>query len=462
MEDHLQLEPLQSVNPYTMQLLATYPQHGSDEVAQILAKSNERFTLWSALPMANRRELSMNLAKQLENQKQQLATLITSEMGKPISESLAEIEKCAWLCRHYSLPDSALLPTEQIDTEAKSVELIYEPLGVLFAIMPWNFPFWQVLRFSIPTLVAGNTVVLKHAPNVNGCAKAIEDLFLNAGFPQNVFSVLRISAERSEEVIRNPIIKGVTLTGSENAGRAVAAMSGKYLKKVVLELGGSDAFILFEDADFMNSCTTGLNSRMLNSGQVCIAAKRFIVHESLYEQFIEFQIQALQQLHAGDPMNPETKLGPLARPDLVDNLENQVSKSVEMGAKIMCGGGRHPEQPNIFLPTLLTNVGKGMPVYDDETFGPVMVVIPFSNEEQAIAMANDSRFGLGCSIWTADIQRAKRLAPLIEAGAVFVNSLVKSDPRIPFGGIKNSGFGKELAHAGIKEFMNLKTMWINE
>lgn len=445
-----------------MELLATFPQHSSDEVEQILAKSNERFARWSALPMASRRALSMNLAKQLETQKQQLATLITSEMGKPIGESLAEIEKCVWLCRHYSLPNSALIPTEQIDTEAKSVELIFEPLGVLFAIMPWNFPFWQVLRFSIPSLVAGNTVVLKHAPNVNGCAKAIEDLFLDAGFPQSVFSVLHISAERAEEVIRSPIIKGVTLTGSEGAGRAVAALAGKHLKKVVLELGGSDAFILFEDADFLNSCTTGLSSRMLNSGQVCIAAKRFIVHESLYERFINFQVQALQQLHAGDPMNSETKLGPLARPDLVDNLENQVSKSVAMGATMVCGGNRHPQQPNIFLPTLLTNVGKGMPVYDDETFGPVMVVIPFSSEEQAIALANDSRFGLGCSLWTADIERAKRLAPLIEAGAVFVNSLVKSDPRIPFGGIKNSGFGKELAHAGIREFMNLKTIWISE
>lgn len=292
-----------------MELLATFPQHSSDEVEQILAKSNERFARWSALPMASRRALSMNLAKQLETQKQQLATLITSEMGKPIGESLAEIEKCVWLCRHYSLPNSALIPTEQIDTEAKSVELIFEPLGVLFAIMPWNFPFWQVLRFSIPSLVAGNTVVLKHAPNVNGCAKAIEDLFLDAGFPQSVFSVLHISAERAEEVIRSPIIKGVTLTGSEGAGRAVAALAGKHLKKVVLELGGSDAFILFEDADFMNSCTTGLSSRMLNSGQVCIAAKRFIVHESLYERFINFQVQALQQLHAGDPMNSETKLG---------------------------------------------------------------------------------------------------------------------------------------------------------
>ncbi len=459
--DKSNYEVFQSVNPYTQELIASYPQHTPAEISQILTQSQQTFTLWSQKSSTTRRKLAFNLAELLEESKQSLAVLITSEMGKPISESLAEVEKCAWLCRHYSKEQPSQLATETVETEAKSVELVYEPLGVLFAIMPWNFPFWQVFRFAVPTIVAGNTVVLKHALNVSGCALAIEKLFTTAGFPNGVFNSLILSSSRTEEVISNPIIKGVTLTGSEKAGRAVASLAGKYLKKVVLELGGSDAFVVFEDADFLNSCSTALLSRTLNSGQVCIAAKRFIVHESVFDRFIAFQTEALKQLTVGDPTDFATKLGPLARPDLVDTLDNQVNKSIELGAKLLCGGKRHPQYKNTYLPSLLTNVCKGMPVYDEETFGPVMVVIPFSSEKQAIELANDSSFGLGCSIWTLDLERAYRCAAQIEAGAVFINSLVKSDPRVPFGGIKNSGFGKELAHAGIKEFMNLKTIWIS-
>ncbi len=455
------LEDLLSVNPYTKKEIARFKQYENEQVDRIIESADLSFRSWKTVPHSSRCAMNHQLSLLLETNKHRLAALITAEMGKPLLEAIAEIEKCAWLCEYYANPASSYIPPEKVETGAKSVTLTYEPLGPLFAIMPWNFPFWQVFRFAVPAITAGNVVILKHAPNVTNCALEIEKLFLEAGFPANVFRVLLISADRSELVIGNELIRGVTLTGSERAGRAVAALAGKYLKKVVLELGGSDAFIVFPDAAFLGACTTGLTSRMMNAGQVCIAAKRFIVHESIFDQFVDYQIAALSELQAGDPMKAETKLGPMARPDLLENLEEQLRISIDMGAKLLIGGKRHPQEPTIFLPTILTKVEKGMPVLDDETFGPLMVIIPFRTEDEAVSQANDTRFGLGCSIWTQDEARIERLLPQIQTGAVFVNSLVKSDPRVPFGGIKNSGFGRELSIAGIKEFMNLKTNWIN-
>ncbi len=455
------MEKLLSINPFTQELIAVYDQDESFAVREKIYNSYQSFLKWHELPAADRCQFASNLSKVLRDEKEGLAKLITIEMGKPIKEAIAEIEKCIWLCSHYAQPESISLPHEFISSEAFEVKLTYEPLGPLFAIMPWNFPFWQVFRFSIPTVTAGNTVILKHAPNVTGCSQAISKAFHAAGYPSGVFTELTIQADRSEEVISHPLVKGVTLTGSETAGKAVASLAGKYLKKVVLELGGSDPFIVFEDAEFDKSCTTGLISRMMNAGQVCIAAKRFIIQDRIFNYFVEYQKNILAKLVAGNPLDPTTDLGPMARPDLTDKIAFQVQKSVEMGAKCVVGGQRHPIYPEIYLPTLLIDVKPGMPVYDDETFGPVMIAVPFSSENEAIKIANDTRFGLGASIWTTDLKKARRMMPLLDVGAVFVNSLVKSDPRIPFGGIKNSGFGKELSFAGIKEFMNLKTNWIS-
>ncbi len=453
------MEALKSLNPFTGEMIGSYAQHTTAELEDVIQAAHSTFKMWSQNDHQTRCLFIEKLGAELEKNKHRLASLITGEMGKPLKESLAEIEKCAWLCRHYSMPESSILEDEIIAAGTGSLRLSYEPLGVLFAIMPWNFPFWQVFRFAVPAIVAGNTVLLKHAPNVTACALEIAELFANAGFPKGVMSALIIEAERSEAVIAHTLVRGVTLTGSEKAGRAVAGLAGKHLKKVVLELGGSDPFIVFDDANLQNSCTVGVTSRMMNAGQVCIAAKRFIVQKSAFEAFLRFQTSALQSIRIGDPTDLNTEIGPMARPDLVENIEQQVNRSIEMGAQLVCGGKRSELHPDIYLPTLLINVSKGMPVCDEETFGPVMIAIPFETEEEAIRLANDTRFGLGCSIWTKNSERAERVASQIEAGAVFVNSLVKSDPRVPFGGVKNSGFGRELAQAGIKEFMNLKTKW---
>lgn len=454
------MKPLISRNPFTNILLSEYEQYSPEEVQNIIEKAHRQFTVWAHFKHEERCKKVGQLADALEANKKTLTLLITNEMGKPLREAEAEINKCILLCKHYSQPESSFLPTETIETEATELLLTYEPLGVIFAIMPWNFPFWQMLRFAVPTICSGNTVILKHAPNVSGCALAIENLFKEADFSANIFNTVLIEAERSEELISHPFVRGVTLTGSENAGRKVAALAGKHLKKVVLELGGSDPFIIFDDADFLSACTTGLSSRMSNAGQVCIAAKRFIVHEAVFEAFIDFQRDALLALNTGDPSEPSTDIGPLARPDLVDKIEKQVQESIAKGARLICGGARNATFPQIYMPTLLSDVPKDAPAYFEETFGPVMIAIPFSEEQEAIDLANETHFGLGASIWTKDINRAKRVAKQMQVGAVFINSIVKSDPRVPFGGTKNSGFGKELAKAGIKEFMNLKTSWL--
>ncbi len=452
---------MKSINPYSGQVIAEYKPHSMGQAESIIAAMDAAYRSWRKLSPDERCKLVAAMGRELEAQKEALAQLITNEMGKPLRESIAEIEKCALLCNHHSQPESAVLQPTTVKTEAQETYISYEPLGTIFAIMPWNFPFWQVMRFAIPNLMAGNTALLKHAPNVNGCALAIEKLFLEAGFPENVFRAIMIQHEDVEAVIANKYIKGVTLTGSGRAGKAVASLAGKHLKKSVLELGGSDPFIVFADADIGNTCLAGMRSRLMNAGQVCISAKRFLVEASVMDEFINETLSLMQNLKLGDPMDLQTDFGPMARPDLVDQIEKQLNESIRMGAKLLLGGKRHPNHPLIFEPTLITHITDDMPVIKEETFGPLSVVIPFETTDEAIELANNSHFGLAASVWTNDLEKAKYVAAQLEVGGVFVNSMTKSDPRLPFGGIKNSGYGRELSTFGIKEFMNIKTNWID-
>jgi len=449
---------MKSVNPFTRETIAEYKGHNARQVGQIIQEANHAFTEWKGTGFEQRKAPMLKLAGLLKKRKEELATLITSEMGKIITESRAEIEKCSWLCEHYAEHTKEILQIELFNTDASESLVRFDPTGVIYGIMPWNFPFWQVLRFAVPTIMAGNTVVLKHAPNVTGCALAIEKLFAEAGFPGSVFRTLIIPVSLSETVIAHPAVQGVSLTGSQRAGRAVAAQAGKHLKKSVLELGGSDPYIVLHDAEFNTSCKTGMCSRMLNAGQVCISAKRFIVEESIFDEFVTEHKTLLENLTLGDPTKEDTDMGPMARPDLLEQIEHQVVESVNMGAKLVTGGKRINDK--FYAPTLLLDVKKGMPVYDEETFGPVSVVIPAKNAEDAVRIANDTVYGLGASIWTNNINLAKKMAEKIEAGAVFINGMTKSDPRLPFGGTKRSGYGRELAGFGIREFANIKTVWI--
>ncbi len=449
-----------STNPYTGKVLAEYDCHSTQEVSQKIEAMHQAFLQWREQPPMARMELIGKLGDIMDKRKKELATQMSTEMGKPMREALAEMDKCMGLCRYHSKAENYFLGSVPISTEAEESFVSYEPLGIVFAIMPWNFPFWQVIRFAVPALLARNAALLKHAPNVNGCALVIQDLFKEAGFPSDIFQALVIHHDEAESVIANPLVKAVTLTGSERAGKAVAALAGKYLKKTVLELGGSDPFVVFADADLEKSCAAGVQSRMQNSGQVCISAKRFIVEKSMMDVFIEKTISRFNALKMGDPLDESTDIGPMARPDLVDQIEKQVQQSVEMGAKLHCGGKRHPANPMIYEPTLLTHVHKDMPVIREETFGPVAAIMPFSSEEEAIQMANATQYGLGASVWTKDFEKGKRVASQIDAGGVFVNSMTKSDPRLPFGGTKNSGYGRELSAFGLREFVNIKTNWI--
>ncbi|NOY51241.1 MAG: NAD-dependent succinate-semialdehyde dehydrogenase [Chlorobi bacterium] len=449
---------IKSINPFNGNEIASYEEFTPQRLASKLASSDQAYNSWKGTAFPHKAKSLKKLAVLLTGKKDELATLITSEMGKIFKESKAEIEKCAWLCKHYADNSEAYLTEDIIETDASKSFVKYEPLGVIYGIMPWNFPFWQVFRASIPTIMAGNSFVLKHSPNVMGCAIAIEELFLEAGFPSNIFTNLIIDIDKSDAVIESPYVQGVTLTGSRRAGSAVAAVAGRCLKKTVMELGGSDPYIVLKDAKVNEACKTGMCSRMLNSGQVCISAKRFIVEEEIFDDFVNEQISLLDYLKTGDPLSGKTDIGPMARLDLLETIEQQVDRSIMMGAKLMTGGKIIDDK--FYAPTLLTNVKKGMPVYDEETFGPVSVVIPAKDPEDAIRIANDSIYGLGASIWTQDMDKANHIANNIEAGAVFINGMTKSDPRLPFGGIKQSGYGRELAALGIKEFVNAKTIWL--
>ncbi|CAM3769513.1 NAD-dependent succinate-semialdehyde dehydrogenase [Flavobacterium cucumis] len=426
---------------------------------QHLLKVSENTQLsWCNFSIQNRISFLLQLAKLLLENKEKYAICITTEMHKPISQAIAEVEKCALLCNYYSENAETFLATRNIKTEASESFVTYEPLGVILGVMPWNFPFWQVFRFAVPTLIAGNTVVVKHASNVPKSAKLIQEIFEQAGFPKGCYQDLRISSDEVAKVIGNPIVKAVSLTGSEQAGIAVATEAGKHLKKCVLELGGSNAFIILEDANVEKAVATAVNARMQNAGQSCIAAKRFLVHKNIADEFVAKFKVALKNLKTGNPLDKETQIGSLARVDLAEELEVQVQKSIEMGAKLIAGGNR---KDAFYEPTTLTKVTTEMPVFNEETFGPVAAIITFKTIEEAIKLSNQSEFGLGVSIFTQNIDFIKTKISAFNEGAVFINEMVKSDPRLPFGGIKKSGYGRELAEDGIKEFVNVKTVVIN-
>ena len=423
----------------------------------LLQNANNAFLIWKTKNLSERLVFLPKLATLLLENKEGYAKVITNEMHKPISQSIAEIEKCALLCNYYYENANSFLATKFIKTEASESFVTYEPLGVILGVMPWNFPFWQVFRFAVPTLIAGNTVVVKHASNVSKSAELIQELFEESGFPNGCYQNLSISSQEVAAVIASPIIKAVSLTGSEQAGIAVATEAGKQLKKCVLELGGNNAFIILEDANLDKAVATAVNARMQNAGQSCIAAKRFLVHENIAKEFVDKFKIALQNLKTGNPLDKETQIGSLARVDLAEELEKQVQQSIQMGAQLIIGGKR---ENAFYEPTILTNVTHQMPVFHEETFGPVVAITTFKNIEEAIALSNESQFGLGVSIFTTDIDFIKTKVSAFNEGAVFINEMAKSDPRLPFGGVKKSGYGRELSKEGIREFVNIKTVYI--
>jgi succinate-semialdehyde dehydrogenase/glutarate-semialdehyde dehydrogenase len=451
---------LKSINPVNFEVIAEYTEDSNTLIQVKIEKSYFAFSYWRKTSFKERASLMLACQKTLLDSKKYFAELITMEMGKPISQSIAEVEKCALLCDYYAVNAEKFLSTYSVASDASESYVSYEPLGPVLSVMPWNFPFWQVFRFAVPAIMAGNSALLKHAANVSGCAMAIEDVFLKAGFPQFLFQSLIIGSDKVEQVINHKYIQAVTLTGSEKAGSIVASQAGKCIKKVVLELGGSDPFIVLKDANLEEAASIAIKSRFGNNGQSCIAAKRFIVEKSVYDKFSELVLSKVKRLNVGNPMDDKIDLGPMARIDLVEGIEKQLKESVYLGAKILCGGERVDLDGAFFQPTVLDNVSKGMPAFDEEIFGPVLSLIKADSEDDCIFLANDCKYGLGASIWTTDIEKAKRMAKYIDSGSVFINGLVKSDPRLPFGGIKLSGYGRELSDIGIKEFVNIKTVWV--
>jgi succinate-semialdehyde dehydrogenase/glutarate-semialdehyde dehydrogenase len=452
---------LETVNPATGEKVKTYPEMTHGEVESRIHRAGKAFADWKTRAFSERAELMKKAAGVLRDKAVEFARLMALEMGKPVRDGRSEIEKCAWVCDHYTKEAESILSPEIIATDAGKSYVTFQPLGVVLAVMPWNYPFWQVFRFAAPALMAGNAGILKHSANVPGCALAIEDVFRQAGFPESIFQTLMIGGDRVEKIIENPLVKAVTLTGSKPAGQAVAATAGRMLKKSVLELGGSDPYIILEDADLEAAAAACAASRLLNSGQSCIAAKRFVVVEAVRHSFEALLVDQMRAKKMGDPMMESVEIGPQARFDLRDDLHRQVRQSVEKGARCLLGG-KLPDGPGAFYPpTVLTDVHKGMPAYDEETFGPVAAVIGVKDEKEAIQVANDTVFGLGAAVFTRDIARGEAIAATaLDAGNCFVNAFVKSDPRLPFGGIKESGYGRELSHYGIKEFVNIKTVYI--
>jgi len=451
---------LESLNPATGELLETFEEWSDAQVAQVIDEVDAAWQSWRRTTFADRATLMKRAAEMLRENAETYARTMALEMGKPISEGRAEINKCALCCDFYADHAQGFLADEVITSDAAKSYVGHRSLGTVLAVMPWNFPFWQVFRFAAPALMAGNTGVLKHSSNVPRCALQIEDVFVKAGFPANVFRTLMIGSRKVDAVIENPHIKAVTLTGSDIAGRKVAAKAGEMLKKTVMELGGSDPFVVLADADLDEAAAVAAKARCINSGQSCIAAKRFIVVEEVYDAFLAKFTAQMAALVVDDPLKDETQVGAQARDDLMQELHAQVEASVAKGAKVALGG-KPLDRPGCFYPpTVLTEVVPGMPAYHEEFFGPVASVIRARDEADALRIANDSPFGLGASVWTADSARGEAFAGKIEAGAAFVNGMVKSDPRLPFGGVKISGFGRELSWHGIKEFVNIQTVWI--
>ena len=450
---------MKSINPFTNKLIRTYKDHSDSEAKHLVREVDQAWQSWKASSFAERKNLLLELENQLTEGQEALAGLMVAEMGKVKKEALGEIEKCAWVCRYYAENGAAFLQNESIETEASESYVSYQPIGTVLAVMPWNFPFWQVFRFLAPALMAGNTAVLKHASNVAGCSLAIEKLIEKAGFPDNVFRSLLIGGKSVKQVIENPKIKAVTLTGSTPSGKSVAQAAGLVLKKTVLELGGSDPYLILPDADIEEAAKLCAASRLLNAGQSCIAAKRFIVHEKVYADFRDAFVDQMKAAQFGDPMDEKTRIGPLARHDLRDELHGQVGASVAKGAKVLCGGFLPDHEAAFYPPTVLENIEPGMPAYEEELFGPVASLIKVNSEEEAVRVANDTGFGLGAGVFSSNINKAKQLAEKgLEAGCIFINDFVKSDPRLPFGGTKESGYGRELSVFGIREFVNIKTV----
>ena len=451
---------IQSVNPATGETLETMEETSTAQIEQALARAHAAFLEWRTRPFAERARLMRAAAKELRANKAEYAMTMTREMGKPITQAEAEVEKSAGTCDYYAEHAEAFLAEQPRETDAARSYVRFDPLGVVLAVMPWNFPYWQVFRFAAPALMAGNGGILKHASNVPRCALQIEQVFRRAGFPEGLFKTVLTNAAGVKAIIADPRIVAATLTGSERAGMAVAEQSGRMLKKTVLELGGSDPFIVLADADVDAAARAAADARLINSGQSCIAAKRFIVVEPVVDRFLERFKMEMGARRMGDPTSRDTAVGPQARVDLRDELHKQVTESIKRGARRMLGAEVPAGKGAFYPPTLLAAVDKGMPAFDEETFGPVAAVITAKDETDAIRLANDSPYGLGAALWTADRVRAERLAAQIDAGAVFVNGIVKSDPRLPFGGIKRSGYGRELSEYGIREFVNIKAVWI--
>jgi succinate-semialdehyde dehydrogenase/glutarate-semialdehyde dehydrogenase len=450
---------LKSINPYTNETIREFEEYSDYKVNNLISLSGEAFEKWKRTTFEYRRFLMEKVSQLLISNLTEYAVTITAEMGKPIKESRAEVEKCAWVCDYYAKNAEQFLKTESADSDADISYVSFEPLGTILGIMPWNFPFWQVFRFAVPTLMAGNTVLLKHASNVQGCAMHIENIFTTAGFPPSVFTNLVIGSVKVEKVIRNDYIKAVSLTGSESAGQKVASSAGEMIKKTLLELGGSNAFVVLEDADISKAVETGIKARFQNAGQSCIAAKRFIIHKKVSDEYITRFVDGVKKLRSGDPAHEETEIGPLSDIEAAARVEQQVRKSIDMGAKLIIGGTRNRA---FFSPTVVCDVTPGMPLFNEEVFGPVAPFIIADNTDRAIELANNTNFGLGVSLFTNDMKKASDLVHEFKDGSVFINALVKSDPRLPFGGTGHSGYGRELSGLGIKEFVNIKTVYIKK
>jgi succinate-semialdehyde dehydrogenase / glutarate-semialdehyde dehydrogenase len=452
---------IESINPATGERLERYEAMQRTAVNDAIAQAHQAFLAWRRKSFEERARHLQSAAAILRGKAEELARLMAREMGKPLRDGIAEVQKCAQCCEFFAQNAARLLAREPADTEAHNSFVTFNPIGVVLAVMPWNFPFWQVFRFAAPGLMAGNAAVLKHASNVPGCALAIEQLLREAGLPANLFRTLLIGNAEVEAVIEHPLVRAVTLTGSGPAGRSVARKAGEMLKKTVLELGGSDPYLVLEDADLDLAATVCAKGRLVNGGQSCIAAKRFIVVEPVRREFEQRFVEKMKAVRQGDPMDMATEIGPLARHDLREGLHRQVEQSIRRGARCLLGG-EMPEGPGAYYPaTVLTDVRKGMPAYDQELFGPVAAVIAVRDEAEAIAVANDSSFGLGGAVITRDLARGERIAAeAIESGCVFVNDAVRSDVRLPFGGVKESGYGRELSGYGIREFVNIKTVWV--
>lgn len=448
---------IKSVNPYSGETLKEHQEYSSADIDKVLKQAEETFDSWRNTSFSERAELLRKVAEELRGNKEDYASTMTKEMGKPITQSRAEIEKCAWVCEYYAEHGESHLAHIEIETDADESFVSFEPLGTILAVMPWNYPFWQVFRFAAPALMAGNVGVLKHASNVMMCAENLEKIFLRAGFPKGCFQNLLIGSKKVEEVIRDKRVKAVTLTGSGPAGSAVAAAAGEEIKKTVLELGGSNALVVLEDADIEKAVDTCVQARFQNTGQSCIAGKRLLLQESIYKSFLDLFAKKVNKLKSGNPMEEDTYIGVLAREDLAEDLEKQVRESENQGARVLLGGKRNGAY---FEPTILVGVTPEMPVFEEETFGPAIGVTVFNEEREAIELVNRSKFGLGVSVFTKNIQKARELVSRFEDGAVFINELVKSDPRLPFGGTKKSGYGRELSSFGIREFVNIKTVYI--